>query len=63
MKKIATAIIIASAIELAKSDRRKAMTQKCDLCAGACRGHSLGDDESWKPEIGSLSYARDSHDD
>jgi hypothetical protein len=26
---------------------------ECDLCAGKCRGHSLGRPEQWEPEVGS----------
>jgi len=28
----------------------------CDLCAGACRGHSLGRPEEWEPERGSRAW-------
>ena len=31
--------------------------QTCDLCAGECRGHSLGPDGDWTPEPGSRAYA------
>lgn len=29
----------------------------CDLCVGACRGHSFGRPDEWNPEPGSRAYA------
>lgn len=28
----------------------------CELCAGECRGHSLGHDDQWEPEEGSRAW-------
>lgn len=32
--------------------------QTCDLCAGKCRGHSLGHADQWEPEVGSFAHAQ-----